>query len=209
MKFKLKSYLLVALMLTASALPGFAQMGKVAPKQPPSSPFPRIAYDEQAWKEFESTEGGFIIAFPGKPGFMTQTGQALAGPVANHIHGLDIGVAVFMVSYTDIPSLVPADDKELINHGLDVGRDRALSGTNSRLISEEPLTLDGYIGRGLFYSSDDGSLTHSRSYIVGNRLYQVVVVSDDYRKSPKEDKVFFKGLVNRFFASFKLTRKSY
>ena len=206
-KFKLESYLLVVgMMIAGLALPGFAQAGK-AEQQPPA--FPRIAYDERAWKEFESTDGGFAIAFPGKPGFKTHTVQALAGPLVNHIYGLDIGVAFFAATYTDMPLPVPAGDKELINLALDAGRDRALSGTASQLISEEPISLDGYIGRGSFYSSPDGSLTHNRNYIVGNRLYQLVVVSDDFRKSPAEDRKFFKGLINRFFASFKLTRKAY
>lgn len=207
MKFNLEAYLLVVgVMIAGLALPGFAQAGKVE-QQPPA--FPRIAYDERAWKEFESTDGGFAVAFPGKPGFKTHTVQALTGPLADHIHGLDIGVAFFAATYTDMPFPVPAGDKELTNLGLDAGRDKALSGAGSQLISEEPISLDGYIGRGIFYSSPGGSLTHYRAYIVGNRLYHLIVVSDDYRKSPAEDRKFFKGLIDRFFASFKLTRKAY
>ncbi|HEY9405298.1 MAG TPA: hypothetical protein VIQ24_21780 [Pyrinomonadaceae bacterium] len=206
MKFNLESFLLVVCMMIAgSALPGFAQDGK--DEQPPV--FPRIAYDERAWKEFESTDGGFVVAFPGKPGFKIHAVQTVAGQLMNHAHGLDIGVAFFAATYTDMPLPARAGDKELINRALDSGRDSVLSGTGGKLISEEPITFDGYIGRNILYSSPNGSLTHNRDYVVGNRLYQLIVISDDYRKSPAEDRKFFKGLTDRFFASFKLTRKAY
>ncbi|MCA1564192.1 MAG: hypothetical protein LC803_00770 [Acidobacteria bacterium] len=206
-KFNLASCLIVVgIMIAGLALTGFAQAGK-AEQEPPV--FPRIAYDERAWKEFESTDGGFIVAFPGKPGFKVHTVQTRAGALANHTHGLDIGVAFFAASYADTPLPVPAGDKELINRALDAARDNALSGTGGQLISEEPINLDGYIGRSFFYSSPNGSLTHNRSYVVGNRLYQLLIISDDYRKAPAEDRKFFKGLTDRFFASFKLTRKAY
>ena len=178
-----------------------------APTQP-SSPFPRIAYDERAWKPFESSDGGFTISFPGKPGFQTQPVQTALAPLVNHIHGLDIGVAFFAVAYADVPVSVSLTDRELINRALDAGRDRALAGTGDKLISEAPLTLDGYTGRYVL-SSHEGGLTHSQSYVVGNRLYQLDVVSDDYRNSPAEDQKFFADLVKRFFNSFKLTRKAY
>lgn len=206
-KFNLASCLLVAGMLIAgSAHTGFAQAGKAEPETPV---FPRIAYDERAWKEFESTEGGFAVAFPGKPGLKVLTVEALAGPITNHVHGLDIGVAVFAVTYADMPFTVPTGDKEAINRAFDAGNARALSGAGGRIISEEPISLEGYTGRAVFYHDRDGALTHNRSYIVGNRLYQLTVVSDDYRQSPAEDRRFFKGLIDRFFASFKLTRKAY
>ncbi len=204
-KFNLRSCLLAGVIFAVLALPAFAQAGKV--EQAPA--LPRVAYDERAWKEFESAEGGFAVAFPGKPGLIIHTVEALSGPLANHVHGLEIGVAVFAVTYTDMPFPVPAGDKAAINRAFDAGNARALSGAGGRLISEEPISLEGYTGRAVFYSDRDGALTHNRSYIVGNRLYQLMVLSDDYRQSPAEDRRFFKGLIDRFFASFKLTRKAY
>jgi hypothetical protein len=223
-KYNFRFYLLLVAMLIAVSVESLAQAGrksapqgdkksasevnrKSAPPEP-SSPFPRIAYDERSWKPFESSDGGFVIAFPGKPGFQTHTGQSAAGPLAYQTHGLDIGVAFFIVSYTDIPVSLPLNEKELINRALDAGRDRALAGAGGKLITESPLTLDGYPGRYLFYS-DANSLTHSHNYLVGKRLYQLLVISDDYRTGPAEDQKFFKDIVNRFFTSFKLTRKTY
>lgn len=224
MKYKFGFYLLpLALLFAASGDTPAQARQKSAPRadvkrapqvdeqaalaqSPPA--FPRIAYDERAWKPFESTDGGFTVAFPGKPGFHTQTVEANAGPLANQFHGLDIGVAVFAVTFADIPLPAPSSDRELIDHALDAGRDRALARTGGKLISESPLTLDGYIGRYIL-SSAPGSLTHTQSYFVGKRLYQIIVVTDDYRNSPAEDQKFFKDLINRFFTSFKLTRKTY
>jgi hypothetical protein len=204
-KFNLQSCLLAGVIFALLALPAFAQAGKA--EQAPA--LPRVAYDVRAWKEFESAEGGFTVALPGKPGLTVHTVEALAGPLANHVHGLDIGVAVFAVTYTDMPFPVPAGDKEAINRAFDAGKARALAGAGGQLISEESISLEGYMGRAVFYRDRDGALTHNRSYIVGNRLYQVMVVSDDYRQSPAEDRRFFKDLIDRFFASFKLTRKAY
>lgn len=224
MKYKFGFYLLpLALLFAASGDTRAQARQKSAPpsdaKRAPQadeqaalaqspSPFPRIAYDERAWKPFESIDGGFTIAFPGKPTSHSQTVEANVGPLVNRIHGLDIGVAVFAVTFTDIPLPAPSNDRELINHALDAGRDRALARTGGKLISESPLTLDGYIGRYVLYSEPD-SLTHTQSYFVGKRLYQIIVVSEDYRNSPAADQKFFKDLVNRFFTSFKLTRKTY
>lgn len=196
------------MLLLAASGAGLAQASRKSAPVQPSSPFPRIAYDERAWKAFESTAGGFTIAFPGKPGFETQTVQSALGPLVNHIHGLDIGVSFFAASFTDIPFPVALGDKELINRALDAGRDRALAGAGGKLINESPLTLDGYPGRYMLYSDSDG-LTHSQSYLVGNCLYQLLVASDHYLDSPAEDQKFFKDLVNRFFTSFKLLRKAY
>jgi hypothetical protein len=204
-KLILQSCLLVGVMLAGFALPAYAQAGKAEQ----SHVLPRVAYDGRAWKEFESAEGGFAVAFPGKPGLTTHTVEALAGPLANYIHGLDIGVAVFAVTYTDMPFTVRPGDKESINRAFDAGNARALSGAGGQLISQEAISLEGYMGRAVSYRDRDGALTHNRSYIVGNRLYQVMIVSDDYRQSPAEDRRFFKGLIDRFFASFKLTRKAY
>lgn len=194
-------------MLLTVSVQGLAQQGESAQAQP-DSPFPRIAYDERAWKPFESTEGGFIIAFPGKPGFTTQIAKAAKGELVNQVHGLDIGVSFFAISFSDIPSPVPSSDKKSVNRALDSGRDRAVAGAGGKLISEKPLTLDGYTGRYMLYSGRDG-LSHSQCYFVGKRLYQLIVVTEDYRNSPAADQKFFEDIVNRFFTSFKLTRKSY
>jgi hypothetical protein len=209
-KYSFRFYPALAVMLIAASVQGLAQTGKDAQgaQEQAASPFPRIAYDERAWKPFESTEGGFTIAFPGKPGFQIQTVEAAIGNLFNKTYGLDIGVCFFAVSFADYPAPVPLHDKELINRSLDAGRDRALAGTGSKLISEAPLTLDGYIGRYVL-SADGEGMTHNQSYVVGNRFYQVSVRTDDYRNSPAADQKFFKDLVNRFFTSFKLTRKAY
>jgi hypothetical protein len=194
-------------MLLAASVQGLAQQADKTEPGQPSLLFPRIAYDERAWKPFVSTDGGFTIAFPGKPGLHTQTIPSEPSPLVNHMHGLDIGVSVFAASFTDLPPGVHLSNKKLINQALDAGRDSEVAGAGGKLISETPLMLDGYTGRYILYSDADG-LTHSQSYIVGNRLYQLHVVSDDYRNSPAADQKFFKDLVNRFFTSFKLTRKA-
>lgn len=197
-------------MLLAASVQGLAQKRQSAPPtQPqPSESLPRIAYDERAWKPFESTEGRFSVAFPGKPGLKTEVVETSIGKLVNRIHGLEIGVALFAVSYTDFPPPLPTSDKEFINRLFEAGQAQVLAGTGDKLISETPLTLDGHPGR-YYLSSSDTSLQHSQSYLVGNRLYQLNVISDDYRNSPAEDQKFFQDLVKRFFTSFKLTTKSY
>jgi hypothetical protein len=204
----LKNYLMMAAMLVAASMQVVAQDNRSGADEPPSS-FPRIAYDERAWKAIQPTEGGFVVAFPGKPGFRTQTVGALIGDIVNHVYGLDIGVAFFAATYADMPVPIPTDDAERVNAAFDAGRDRMVEGARGRIISEQPIKLEGYAGRDLLYVRGDGGLVHNRSFIVGNRLYQLNVISDDYRKSSAEDKKFFKEIINRFFDSFKLTQKTY
>jgi hypothetical protein len=192
----------------AASLQVVAQDGQaVADKD--SSPFPRIAYDERAWKPLQSTQGGFVISFPGKPGFQAQTVQGLANPVVNNIHGLDIGVAFFAATYTEMPVPIAEGDKELINGALDAGRDNAVKGARGQIISEKSINLNGHhMGRDLVYSIDGGALVRTKSYLANNRLYQLMVISEDYRKSTAEDQKFYQGIINRFFDSFKLTQKT-
>jgi hypothetical protein len=53
----------------------------------------------------------------------------------------------FIVSYTDFPNV--ATEQDFINRILDGGRNQLLSKKERKLLSETPVTLDGFAGRQL------------------------------------------------------------
>ena len=102
---------------------------------------------------------------------------------------------VYGVSYSDYSeSLVKQTSTEKM---LDSGRDGALANTQSKLLSESAISLDGYPGREITASSPDGKFTaRVRVYLVNSRLYQtIVVIPNEVASSPD---------VLRFLDSFHL-----
>lgn len=126
--------------------------------------------------EFVSEEGGFSVSMPGTPTEETNTSSSAAGDIDMHMFSLRSGGNAYLVGYSDYPpDLLEGIEPDDL---LDFARDGAVSG--GTLVSEAPITLNGHPGRDLTVeTSEEGMKIYIRMYLVGNRLYQVIVSTRD------------------------------
>jgi hypothetical protein len=133
------------------------------------------------FKEFSSKDGKFKAQFPGEP--MTKTIDA-AGVKAKTFT-VEEKNGGYVVSYADLP--IPADEgADLIEKRLDGSRDGMVKNIRGTLTGEKKIKLaDKYPGREITADlPGKKGVIRARIYIVGKRLYQVLVIgTEDTAKS--------------------------
>ena len=152
---------------------------------------------EQKWTTTASKDGGFVVAMPGQP---TETVSAVKLPVGSlqvHVWTVARGRdTAFIVCYSDYPEdFIKAKSADAV---LDGARDGAVSETKGQLLNEVHIDLKGYSGRDITIAVAAGKgASRDRMFLVGRRLYQLLVgtVPSEVRSAE----------VERFFKSFRLT----
>ena len=128
------------------------------------------------WTEFKSADGNFSVLLPGTPTADVQTINTKSGPIEIHFFTLSTKNAVYSVSYSDYPASL--FDTTPIKSILDGARDGAVKNSQGRLIDEADIALGTYPGRALNVESSGGTnVMKAHLYMVGHRLYQVIVVT--------------------------------
>jgi hypothetical protein len=156
--------------------------------------------DDREFAEFTSKEGKFTVLFPGKPKETKRTLQSPFGPV--ELNSFSVSplqpVSTYVVIFSDYPANF---EKKSDADFLDSSRDGSVKNSGGKLLSEKKLTLDKYPGRELLLEApNQGGLFRQRIFIVGNRLYQLIVGgAEEVAKSKGADK---------FLDSFKLQEPS-
>ena len=115
-----------------------------------------------------------------------------------------IASAEYRVSYTDFVVELEQDSK-YFSQVLDQIRDRVVANFKAKVISETAISIDGHPGRMIKLAASDGSITRSRSYAVGKRLYQIMVTTSRAFQTAGGGQ-FDESSATRFFDSLKLAR---
>ena len=143
-------------------------------------------------KEYVSAEGRFRVLMPGTPTIETQnvTYADSNASATMYMASVDLGDdATYAVSYYDYPPGVANGTPEQI---LAQARDASISGKT--LVWDVPIALGRVPGRAYRAVLGDGNVMEFRIYLVGQRLYSMVVGA-----TPK----LFDGLDRKtFFDSF-------
>jgi hypothetical protein len=153
---------------------------------------------EANWKEFTSEEGRFSILQPRTPTQTTETIDTPVGEIDEHAFTVIHGNITYLVSYSDYPRNVLTSDPQAV---LDAFRNSAITSVEGKLLSERPISIDGYLGRELeikIADDPDTAMVRLRIYLVGNRLYYVYTLAPEERASSPN--------VGKFLDSFKLVR---
>jgi hypothetical protein len=197
--------LLLIIAVIVGALPSYGQESKT--KQglsAPVTPSPSaIESNPNAWKEYSSQRGRFTILFPGTPIEADNSSGRLEGR-----RFMLKTTAAYAVYYSDFPSDFPNDlEKEaaLRKQFLDTARDAVVAKSNGKVLSETDIYLDGHPGRTLKIALPDGTVTRDKTYVVGKRIYQVVVVTLGELLAPDGGR-FDEIRATKFLESFKLNR---
>lgn len=153
-------------------------------------------------QEFKSEVGGFSVRVPTALKEVTQTVESpTAGPIDAHVFSGAYGSVNYGIVYSDMPTeVISKSDPEQI---LDGSRNGAVSNVNGKLVLETKVHLEAYPGRQLVVdvrTSDGRDRTVMlRIFLVGSRLYQVLVMAPKGVVSSDE--------MTTFLDSFKLIPK--
>ena len=143
------------------------------------------------WKKFTSAEGAFTCMMPTTPKSEIQPMEAHGMKVEAHIFtASDRANSIFTVSYVDGSKLLTVEEGEKM---LDRQGQNLTQGDESRMLLAQKLALKGYSGRHYRANTENNTETDEMVYLVGRRLYTLLVVHDN---NGAQD------MVRRFFDSF-------
>ena len=146
-----------------------------------------------AWKPFTSREGRFTVQMPTPPKSSARQVDSAAGKITVHMFAAGQGRSAYVASFTDYPGNREIRDPQRL---LAEARNGQLRSFQGKVIDEKKVTLDGAPGTEVRFEGPKlrGRI---RSYLVKNRLYQVVALTQE----PREPADFAK-----FVGSFQLAR---
>lgn len=149
-----------------------------------------VAADAQAqMKEFVSAEGHFRVLMPGTPAVETHsvTFADSNASATMYMTSVDLGDDVtYAVMYYDYPPGVAFGTPQQI---LAKARDTSVSGKT--LVSDKPIHLGRVPGRAYKVTLSDGNVMEARIYLVGQRLYDMVVGATPALIDGLDRKTFF------------------
>jgi len=122
------------------------------------------------WTTFSSPEGKFKASFPTTPAKSTETNTSPVGDIESQTFASSANQLDFSVTYTDLPELAllfGGEDKILRDT-----KTRLLEKVSGREVSWKDVSVNGYQGKELKYTVDDGrKIGRARMFISGDRLY--------------------------------------
>ena len=150
------------------------------------------------WREFQSSEGRFSIALPGRAAHDKRTLTTPAGTVIMNMDSVSVGEALFGVGYADYPpDYVARANADAIVSSV---RDALVKNIGGRNAIESPVARGRYHGRSLRAEGRIGERVLAMDALLlfaGGRFYQVVAIREPGRVR-KED-------VELYFNSFRIT----
>lgn len=152
------------------------------------------------WQNYTSSDGGFKVLLPSPPQTMTQSIPLESWNLDLHVFISQDATGEYMVVYSDYPDgfIERLSNREALLEGVQQG---FVQGMDATVLSDRDLSLGQYPGREIRYSTEQGVTGIARFYLVGKRLYQVVV---------KDGEGELESLIQRnrqFLDSFDLTNR--
>jgi hypothetical protein len=130
-------------------------------------------------------EEGFAVRMPGQPQVVRNKVTIPAGDVTTAAWTVQVEGVIYSVSIADYPEkVVAARPPEAF---LEEGKNGLTNQLKGTLKSEEALTINGiYPGKAYTVSSDNGEV-RARNYLVGPRLYTMLVLYNPSIGAPGAD----------------------
>jgi hypothetical protein len=138
--------------------------------------------------EYTSPEGRYRARFPGEPKIQDQMFPTPVGPVPTKIAmSVDWSGSARMVMYADYPAaMVHAGNQDAVLEGFCQGW---APGAQVTIVTKVPVSVQGHPGREINFESLAGSKAgkakgRTRVFLVGHRLYQVLIAGPPGRMTP-------------------------
>lgn len=141
-------------------------------------------------ENYVSEDGKFSVAFPGTPEVTNESVPTAAGNIElyNFLYEQSATMA-YMVSYSDFPSDLVAQSNVT---DLLAGSKEGQLGTLSGAVTDEEKEVKVGENPGIWFKAHDASLyVVAKNFMVGNRLYQVVMMRDGSYPSDEDQAAFF------------------
>jgi hypothetical protein len=136
-----------------------------------------------ALKTIEAPEG-FTVSIPGEPQIQRNKVTIPAGEVATAAFTSNVDGVIYSISTADYPEkVVAARPAEAF---LNEGRDGLVNQLKGTLKDEQAITIDSYPGKSYTVSSDNGEVK-ARNFLVGPRLYTLLVLYNPSIGAPAAD----------------------
>jgi hypothetical protein len=144
---------------------------------------------------FSSKAGRFTVLMPATPTEQKQEIDTDTGKVESVMFiAAGANSSAFIAAYADYPNA--ARSAEAATMVVSGARDGILRNTKGKLINDKEISLDKNTGRAFLIEQDGGQFFNVRVYLVGKRLYQLIVVG------PKAEATGANA--DRYLTSFKL-----
>ena len=147
------------------------------------------------WKSYSYPADGFQASYPSAPEVSKKDIPTEAGSFELHTYIAEVGSAALYIGVCDYGSKTEGKDPQELLQGAKNG---ALQSSSSHMVSEKKISLD--VNPGVeFQAVNDTAQFTVRIYLVGNVLYQTLVVAP--LDKPYAD-------ITRFLDSFQLIAKT-
>jgi hypothetical protein len=130
------------------------------------------------------TGEGFAVRMPAGPQVLRNTVKLPAGEVATTAWSKNVDGVLYSVSIADYPKALLSATKPVTF--LDEGKQGLVKQLKGTLQEEQDITLGEYPGKAFVVSSDSGQMK-ARNYLVGNRLYTLLVLFNAGIGAPEAD----------------------
>ena len=140
------------------------------------------------WQQFSSEAGKFTVLMPGKP---TQESDTDADGSITHNFTVVRGETVYLVTYSELVDVVTQLNPSEIFDAVCGG----YAADGDKLVNQREIELSGYPGRSVELRAKDGTSGKASMYLIGNRLYQLLLISPNLEDG------------KQFFESFQVTDK--
>jgi hypothetical protein len=152
---------------------------------PEATPAPTAVAAPQL-NSFGGPEDGFTAKMPGNPPQAVRNKVTTkAGDITTAAWNGNVDGVIYSLSIADYPAKVVASRAP--EEFLDEGRDGLVKQLKGKVVSEENLTInDAYPGKAFTVTSDNGEVK-ARNYLVGPRLYTLLVLFNPSIGAPAAD----------------------
>ncbi len=152
------------------------------------------------WYQLVSYRGGFSVRMPGPPEVVIEQLPREAGGMTMYLYRYeDVDKRqLYIVSFFDYP-------REKTPRGDDAYFTSLIAQTvrhfNGLLLKEKNISTPEYPGREIELSTDDNQIVRIRFYLIGRRLYQVILGAEDLKAFSDQNRAFFQSF--RLFNVYK------
>jgi hypothetical protein len=193
-----------AICLTSVSLVSVTQERAIAQSPSPSPPQPApLTTTVSTWNTFTAKQGRFSILMPEQTQYQSlpvNVSKKMGKTTVWVMEGRDLATpqTLYGVSYMDFESMPPDVSAALAQEALDAGAQNFLAAGNRHLMGRSRFALQGNPGQEIRYrlKGQPGFTGRCRTFLVGNRLYVLMVETD--REAELQDNI------DRFMQSFKL-----
>lgn len=144
------------------------------------------------WYQINSYRGGFSVLMPGPPEIVIDQLPREAGGMTMYLYRYEDADKrqLYIVSFFDYPREATPDGDDVYFNALIA---QSVQHFNGLLLKEEKISSSTFTGREIHLSTDDGQILRIRFYLIGRRLFQVILGAEDLKAFSAQNEAYFRS----------------